>query len=99
MNAAIQLDPSRPKPWQCLGLLALGRHQPAEAVRDLGRALELEPRQADLRLSLARAHWAAGDQVAARETLRPLAVGGRTLDELVASVAHEPMAQPRAPSN
>jgi hypothetical protein len=99
MNTAIQLDPSRPEPWQRLGLLALGRHQPAEAVRNLGRALELEPRQADLRLYLARAHWAAGDQVSARETLRPLAVGGRTLDELVASVAHEPMAPPRAPSN
>jgi tetratricopeptide (TPR) repeat protein len=99
MKTAIRLDPSRPEPWQRLGLLALGRHQPAEAVRDLGRALELRPRQADIRFALAAAHWAAADRAAARETLRPLAVGGRTLDELVAAVARGPTWQPRVPSN
>ena len=86
MQTAIRLDPTRPEPWQRLGLLALGRHQGAEAVRDLGRALELNPRATDIRYALAEAHWASGDRVAMLETLRPLAVGGRTLDQLVAMV-------------
>jgi hypothetical protein len=78
-------------------MLALGRHQVAEAVGDLGRALELKPRSADIRFSLAAAHWAAGEQGAMIETLRPLAVGGRTLDELVASVTRGPTGQAQAP--
>jgi cytochrome c-type biogenesis protein CcmH/NrfG len=86
MRTAIRLDPSRTEPWQRLGLLALGRHQIAEAVRDLGRALELKPGAADIRYAVAAAYWAAGNREAMRETLRPLAVGGRTLDELVAMV-------------
>jgi cytochrome c-type biogenesis protein CcmH/NrfG len=87
MRTAISLDPSRPEPWQRLGLLALGRHQVAEAEQDLSRALELNPRASDVRFSLATAHWVAGNQAAMLETLRPIAVGGRTLDELVATVA------------
>lgn len=90
MRTAISLDPSRTEPWQRLGMLALGRHQVAEAVHDLGRALELKPHAVDIRLSLAAAHWAAGDQSAMRETLRPLAVDGHTLDELVATVTGGP---------
>ena len=89
MRTAIRLDPSRTEPWQRLGLLALGRHQMAEAVRDLGRALELKPGAADIRFALAAAHWAAGDQVAMLDTLRPLAVSGRTLDELVTLVTRQ----------
>ena len=97
MRTAISLDPSRPEPWQRLGLLALGRHQVAEAAQDLGRALALNPRSDHLRFSLAAAHWAAGNRVAMLETLRPLAVGGRTLDELVATVTRSATGQTQTP--
>lgn len=97
MRTAISLDPSRTEPWQRLGLLALGRHQVAEAVRDLGRALELNPGAADIRYALAAAHWAAGNQVAMLNTLRPIAVGGRTLEELVAMVTRGPAGQALPP--
>ena len=97
MRTAIRLDALRTEPWQRLGLLALGRHQGAEAVRDLGRALELNPRATDIRYALAEAHWATGDRVAMLETLRPLATGGRTLEELVATVTRGPTGQALPP--
>jgi len=93
MRTAIRLDPARIEPWQRLGLLALGQHQSAEAVRNLGRALELNPKAADIRLALATAYWEAGNRGAMVETLRPLAVGGRTLDDLVVMITRAPAGQ------
>jgi hypothetical protein len=92
MRIAIKLDPSRPEPWQRLGLLALARGQKVEAVQDLAQALVLRPDSADLRFSTAVAEWFAGDPVAARDTLRPLvATQGRSLDDLVEEVRRSPL--------
>jgi hypothetical protein len=59
--------------------------------------LELNPGAADIRYALAAAHWAAGNQVAMLNTLRPIAVGGRTLEELVAMVTRGPAGQALPP--
>jgi hypothetical protein len=96
MRTASQLDPLRPEPWQRLGMLALERGQYGEAARNLARAHALKPEQPALRLQLAAAYWASGQQAAAIEILQPLAVRGRTLDDLVATVARMAQGGPRA---
>lgn len=97
LHTAIRLDASRPEPWQRLGLLALARHQAALAVNDLRRALDLKPGADDIRFALAVALTEAGDREATRETLRPLAVRGHTLDELLSSVARAATEQAPSP--
>jgi hypothetical protein len=96
MRAAVVLDPSRPEPWQRLGLLALGRGHKAEAVQDLSQALELRPDSVDLRFATAAAEWSAGDESAALETLRPLvATQGRSMDSLFADLRKSPLLESR----
>jgi len=90
MRAAASLDPNRPEPWQRLGLLALSRRQPAAAIENLARALVLNPDDESLRIALASAYFATGNQATVRVTLQPLVRPGRTMAELLSVVGRAP---------
>jgi Tfp pilus assembly protein PilF len=86
MKTAQTLGPARPEPWQRLGLLALARRQLSEAKRNLGRAVSLSPSDESLRVGLATAYLASGDDAAARATLQSLVRPDRTLEQMLATI-------------
>ena len=72
LTAARRAEPGNPTVLANLGILALQRGRPAEAVPLLREALTLEPRLLEARFSLARALALAGDRAAAATEARQL---------------------------
>lgn len=69
-QAALAEDPDRPDALRLLGLVALQRGKPAEALELLSRAVALRSEDASYHASLAEAYWALGELARAAECCR-----------------------------
>ncbi len=71
LDRVVAGNPSKPHLWQIRGEAKFQLARYAEAAADLGRALDLAPRDKELRRALARAQLGAGDPEGAWHTLSP----------------------------
>jgi Flp pilus assembly protein TadD len=71
-NQSLQIDVLDATMHALLAGALFEQKQPAEAVREYAVAVELEPKNADWRLALAKSQAAAGDKPAAQATLEEL---------------------------
>jgi predicted Zn-dependent protease len=70
LDTVIGLAPHFSQGWALRGVIRLGGENRAGALADFSRALELEPRQFEVRLALAELHLAGGDKRAAYDLLQ-----------------------------